>query len=85
MYIKVESIIINPRISGRGYGQCAQHSQSLHNIFSHIPGLKAAMPATACDAKGLLIGPKGPNAPPAATSAVFILGCFEKSPRKCSV
>jgi pyruvate/2-oxoglutarate/acetoin dehydrogenase E1 component len=53
MYIKVESIIINPRIAGRGYGQCAQHSQSLHNIFSHIPGLKVVMPATACDAKGL--------------------------------
>ncbi|MCY0877527.1 MAG: alpha-ketoacid dehydrogenase subunit beta [Firmicutes bacterium] len=33
----------------------AQHSQSLHAIYSHIPGLKVAVPATPYDAKGLLI------------------------------
>ncbi|MDR7415524.1 MAG: alpha-ketoacid dehydrogenase subunit beta [Armatimonadota bacterium] len=32
----------------------AQHSQSLHAWFSHIPGLKVALPATPYDAKGLL-------------------------------
>jgi len=32
----------------------AQHSQSLHAWFSHIPGLKVAMPSTPYDAKGLL-------------------------------
>jgi len=32
----------------------AQHSQSLHAIFSHIPGLKVAVPATPYDAKGLM-------------------------------
>jgi pyruvate dehydrogenase E1 component beta subunit len=32
----------------------AQHSQSLHAWFSHIPGLKVAIPATPYDAKGLL-------------------------------
>jgi acetoin:2,6-dichlorophenolindophenol oxidoreductase subunit beta len=32
----------------------AQHSQSLHAWFSHIPGLKVALPATPRDAKGLL-------------------------------
>ena len=32
----------------------AQHSQSLHAWFSHIPGLKVALPSTAYDAKGLL-------------------------------
>jgi pyruvate dehydrogenase E1 component beta subunit len=31
----------------------AQHSQSLHAWFSHIPGLKVALPATPYDAKGL--------------------------------
>jgi pyruvate dehydrogenase E1 component beta subunit len=42
-------------IVGRGWGQGPQHSQSLHAWFSHIPGLKVVMPATAHDAKGLLI------------------------------
>jgi pyruvate dehydrogenase E1 component beta subunit len=32
----------------------AQHSQSLHAWFSHIPGLKVVVPATPYDAKGLL-------------------------------
>jgi pyruvate dehydrogenase E1 component beta subunit len=32
----------------------AQHSQSLHTFFSHIPGLKVAVPSTPYDAKGLL-------------------------------
>jgi pyruvate/2-oxoglutarate/acetoin dehydrogenase E1 component len=32
----------------------AQHSQSLHALFSHIPGLKVALPSTPYDAKGLL-------------------------------
>ncbi len=32
----------------------AQHSQSLHAWFSHIPGLKVALPSTPADAKGLL-------------------------------
>src|SRR6266446_2010706 len=32
----------------------AQHSQSLHAWFCHIPGLKVAMPSTPYDAKGLL-------------------------------
>jgi pyruvate dehydrogenase E1 component beta subunit len=32
----------------------AQHSQSLHAWFCHIPGLKVIMPSTPYDAKGLL-------------------------------
>lgn len=42
-------------IVGRGWGQGAQHSQSLQTFFSHIPGLKVMMPSTAYDAKGLLL------------------------------
>ncbi len=39
----------------RGGEQGAQHSQALHAFFFHTPGIKVVMPATAKDAKGLLI------------------------------
>ncbi len=42
-------------IINRGGEQAAQHSQALHSIFAHIPGLKVVMPATPYDAKGLMI------------------------------
>ena len=42
-------------IIGRGWGQAAQHSQSLQAIFAHVPGLSVVMPATPADAKGLLM------------------------------
>jgi len=40
---------------GSGTGAAAQHSQSLENLFVHIPGLKVVMPSTPYDVKGLLI------------------------------
>ena len=40
---------------GSGTGAAAQHSQSLEAWFVHVPGLKVVMPATADDAKGLLL------------------------------
>ena len=42
-------------IINRGGEQAAQHSQALHALFAHIPGLKVVMPATPYDAKGLMI------------------------------
>lgn len=42
-------------VIGRSWGQGAQHSQGLHALFAHIPGLKVVAPATAHDAKGCLI------------------------------
>jgi pyruvate dehydrogenase E1 component beta subunit len=42
-------------IVGKGWGQGPQHSKSLHAWFAHLPGLRVAMPATADDAKGLLM------------------------------
>ena len=49
-------------IINRGGEQAAQHSQALHGIFSHIPGLKVVMPSTPYDAKGLMVAAiKEPN------------------------
>ncbi len=42
-------------IINRGGEQAAQHSQALHTLFAHIPGLKVVMPATPYDAKGLMV------------------------------
>ena len=42
-------------IVNRGGEQGAQHSQALQAHFLHVPGLKVVLPATARDAKGLLI------------------------------
>jgi pyruvate/2-oxoglutarate/acetoin dehydrogenase E1 component len=42
-------------IIGRGWGQAAQHSQSLQAMFAHVPGLSVIMPTTPADAKGLLM------------------------------
>lgn len=42
-------------ILGRGWGQGPTHSQNLQAWFAHIPGLKVVMPATAEDARGLLL------------------------------
>src|SRR5580704_5665035 len=42
-------------VINRGGEQGAQHSQALHAMFMHVPGLKVVMPATPYDAKGLLM------------------------------
>lgn len=47
-------VVIRASIN-RGGEQGAQHSQALQALFMHVPGLKVVMPATAYDAKGLLV------------------------------
>jgi len=42
-------------IINRGGEQGAQHSQALHSLYTHIPGLRVVMPATVKDARDLLI------------------------------
>jgi pyruvate dehydrogenase E1 component beta subunit len=42
-------------IINRGGEQGAQHSQALHALFSHIPGLRVVMPYSPEDARDLLI------------------------------
>ncbi len=52
---KQEMSVLVRLIVGRGWGQGPQHSQSMHALFAHIPGLKVAAPATPYDAKGMII------------------------------
>lgn len=55
--------IVIRMIIGRGWGQGAQHSQSLEAWYAHVPGLKVVMPTTPYDAKGLLISSIEDNNP----------------------
>lgn len=46
--------IVVRAIIGRSWGQGPQHSQALHSMFMHVPGLKVVAPTTPYDAKGCL-------------------------------
>ena len=52
---KVSVPVVIWGIINRGGEQAAQHSQAIHSLFAHIPGLKVVMPSTPYDAKGLMI------------------------------
>ncbi len=52
---KVKIPMVLRTVCGAGIQAAAQHSQSLHAIFIHVPGLKVVMPSTPYDAKGLLL------------------------------
>jgi pyruvate/2-oxoglutarate/acetoin dehydrogenase E1 component len=55
IHCEVKIPVVIRAIIGRGWGNGAQHSQSLQALFAHIPRLKVVMPATPYRAKGLLI------------------------------
>lgn len=52
---KVSVPIVIRAIIGGGWGSAAQHTQAFQALFAHVPGLKVVMPATAYDAKGMLL------------------------------
>jgi len=52
---KVKVPIVIRAVIGRGWGQSAQHSKSLHSFYAHVPGLKVVLPTTPQDAKTLLV------------------------------
>lgn len=41
-------------VIGKSWGQGPQHSQGLHALFMHVPGLRVVAPSTPYDAKGML-------------------------------
>ncbi|MDP2599821.1 MAG: transketolase C-terminal domain-containing protein [Deltaproteobacteria bacterium] len=51
---KLKIPLVLRAVIGRGWGQSAQHSKSLHSFFAHVPGLKVVMPTTPQDAYSLL-------------------------------
>lgn len=52
---KVSVPIVVRTVVGAGFRAAGEHSQTLYSIYTHVPGLKVVAPATAFDAKGLLI------------------------------
>ena len=42
-------------IVGKGWGQGAQHSQSVHSMLAHFPGLRVVVPSDPYSAKGILL------------------------------
>ena len=47
--------IVIRAVIGRGWGQSAQHSQTLESLFANFPGLKVVSPSNAIDARDLLV------------------------------
>jgi len=52
---RLKAPVVVRAVIGRGWGQAAQHSQSLQAVVAHFPGLQVIMPATPYDAKGMLL------------------------------
>lgn len=51
---KLNTPMVIRAVIGRGWGQSAQHSKSLHGTFAHFPGLKVFLPTTPQDAYSML-------------------------------
>jgi len=60
--------------AGAGFRGAAQHSQTLHPLFTMVPGLKVVMPASPYDAKGLLINAIRDDDPVIFLESKFLFG-----------
>jgi pyruvate dehydrogenase E1 component beta subunit len=69
-------------IINRGGEQGAQHSQALHAMFAHVPGLKVVMPATPYDAKGLMVAAIRDNNPVIFIDDRWLYGTEEHVPEE---
>lgn len=52
---KVSVPLVVRTVTGAGFRAGAEHSQTLYSLYTHVPGLKVVAPATAYDAKGLML------------------------------
>lgn len=52
---KAETPLVIRTMYGGGFRAASQHSQCLYPVFTHVPGLKLAIPSSPYEAKGLLI------------------------------
>jgi acetoin:2,6-dichlorophenolindophenol oxidoreductase subunit beta len=60
---RVQVPLVVRAMIGKSWGQGAQHSQGLHGMFMHVPGIKVAAPSTPYDAKGCLAAAVRDNDP----------------------
>ena len=67
-------------IVGKGWGQGPQHSQSLHSMFAHFPGLRVVAPANPYTAKGLLLNAVFANDPVVILEGRSLYGTTEVIP-----
>lgn len=67
---------------GRRWGDGPQHTQVLHSMFAHVPGLKVVIPSTPRMAKGLMIAAIQDNNPVIFMEHRWLYGIRETVPEK---
>ncbi len=65
---------------GRRWGDGPQHTQVLHSMFAHVPGLKVVIPSTPRMAKGLMIAAIEDNNPVIFMEHRWLYGIKETVP-----
>ena len=69
-------------IIGRGWGQGPQHAFSPHALFAHVPGFKVVLPASAYDAKGMMISAIEDNNPVIFIEHRWLHHIVDKTPKE---
>jgi len=69
-------------IINRGGEQAAQHSQAIHAMFAHAPGVKVVMPSAPYDAKGLMIAAIRDDNPVVYIDDRWLYGLEEEVPKE---